>query len=329
MFRPLVPIVCCAAAAALALPAPVGAACQTSTPTSVTFADHPADGDLNLAPEIGLVSAGVDGGCGYAVDPGVSPPFLVEDDAVFIYLDTDGNPATGDPVFTGADAVVGTIGTAGGVTPPRLARWTGATYDFTGGADLATPTAGGFRASIDQLGVPSGVTTRFRVGTMWSGTYDNYFDFAPDTPGSAIALPVVFGTAAPIPAPAPPPPPAPAPAPAPPAGAADEAVDQTSCRVPRVRGLSVTRAEDKLVAAGCELASTDRVRFHTKVRRGRVIATNPAAGRRTSRPVRLIVSKGRKPRRKRRSAARATAASLSALARAERRVRLGGPVTPR
>lgn len=308
-------------------PASAGAACVTSTPASVTYADHPADGDSGLAPEIGVVGASVDGGCTYAVDPGISPPFLIEDDGVFVYLDTDGNLSTGDPVFTGADAVVGTVGTADGTTPPRLARWNGATYDFAGGVDLPAPFAGGFRAGIDQLAVPSGATTRLRVGTIWTGTYDSYFDFAPDAPGSTIALPVTFGTAAPPPpAPAPAPPataPSTAPLTAPSTAAADEVVETTSCRVPRVRGLTPVRAEDKLVAAGCDLAATDRSRFHAKVRRGRVIATQPAAGRRTSRPVRLIISKGRKARRKKRSAARMSTSSISVLARAQQRMRLG------
>lgn len=322
MVRALVPILL--GAAALALPASASAACQTSTPASVTFADHPADGDYGLAPEIGFVTAGVDGACGYAVDPGLVPAGLIEDDGVFIYLDTDGNPATGDAMFGGADVIVGTLGFAGADSAPRLARWTGATYDFAGGTDLPAPASGGFRAGIDQLGVPSGATTRFRVATIWAGTYDDYFDFAPDAPGSTIALPVTFSTvpAAPAPAPAPQPAPPPAPAPAsPPAESAGEAGDTVSCRVPRVRGLTVTRAEDKLLDAGCELAQTDRVRYHPKVRRGRVIATQPAAGRRTTKPVRLIVSKGK--RKKRRAKARASVSSVSALARMERHLRLG------
>src|SRR6185436_11029768 len=96
------------------------------TPTSQSFADALGDGtdptnplSSNLAPDVTLTTLQVDAGCvmtGFNSYSNRSVG-LLSDDAVFTHLDTDGNPATGDTVFGGADRAVGVLGDG---SPPML-----------------------------------------------------------------------------------------------------------------------------------------------------------------------------------------------------------------
>jgi hypothetical protein len=287
------------------------AACYSSTPASAAYSDSPADG-YDLAPEITTVTATVNASCAYSVDPGIPYP-LVDGDAVFQYLDTDGNAATGSPVFTGADVVIGSLGFTGPDPAPVKGVWSPATnsFSFTGAPSLAAVGTGGFTASLEELGVMgTPTTTTLRVASIWTGTYDNYFDFAPDPSIAPIALPVAFSTVAPPPPPAPvPQPPAPvAPAPVPvaapvaaPAPAVTAPVAATGpkvCKVPALKRLRATVARAALRTAGCRFGRTQRA-YSSSVASGRVIASLPKAGTRWSEPVDLVVSRGRKPKRPR------------------------------
>jgi hypothetical protein len=57
-----------------------------------------------------------------------------------------------------------------------------------------------------------------------------------------------------------------------------------SCRVPRVRGLSLKKAKKKLAKAGC--------RYKTRGK-GRVVSTSPSAGKRTAKTVLIKAKKGK------------------------------------
>jgi hypothetical protein len=105
------------------LPATADAACTSSTPSTASYVDSPADGDAGLAPEIVAVAAATSPGCGVGVQAvladATSPGELVEGDAVGIYLDTDGNPATGSPLWEGARGQSCASGSTGRLTAPR------------------------------------------------------------------------------------------------------------------------------------------------------------------------------------------------------------------
>jgi hypothetical protein len=283
------------------------AACYGSTPANVSFADSPFDGSAGLAPEITTVQGALDGACNYSVVPGLTDS-LVDGDAVFVHIDRDNNPATGDPTFRGADIVVGTLGVTGTEGPPVLGVWNGSSMVFTDPSPVgAARNDGGFSASVDRLGLSPDTLTRFSVSTMYSGIYDNYVDFAPEPGASPISLPVAFSTTPPLPPP-PPTPPAPAAQPVVPPATA-------GCRVPFVRGKTRWAAEDKLFGADCNVASTVRKRFSNVVRKGRVITTTPGSGARTTKAVRMVVSKGRRKHSARAAGVDGAVVSMSVLAR--------------
>jgi len=127
-------------------------------------------------PEITNVLASVDAGCNSTVSPGVDP--LVYGDAVFIYIDSDGNAATGSPTFSGADTVVGTLGGTSGGGPTR-GVWNGSGFTFTDKRLSAPHHPGGFTANVDRLAPVPGATSRVTVGTMYSGVYDSSSSPAP------------------------------------------------------------------------------------------------------------------------------------------------------
>lgn len=304
-------------AGTLSIAGSAGAQCYSSTPGSTSYADSPADGELGLAPEITTVSVALDASCGYSVNPNISGS-LIQGDGVFEYLDTDGNPGTGSPIFGGADVAIGSLGVTGIDPPPVLGHWdpVAATFSFSGGASLTTVGTGGFSATLDQLGVSTPLTTNVQVGSIWTGIYDNYTDFAPNPGLGTIPFPVAFSTTAP-----PPPvvvvtrPTAPAPTPVTtttPVTATSVPAPTTSsrraqgCRVPAVRKLRTTVARQALRHAGCRLGVTTRS-YSATVPSGRAITTLPKAGTRNwAEPVDLVVSKGRRPKHGHAHAATAT-----------------------
>jgi len=298
-----------AAGAFLAMvPSADAASCHSSTPSSVSYADA-FDGQAGLAPEIATVQANMDANCTYSVDPGITAPLLA-DDSVFVYIDTDGNPSTGSALFGGADVAIGTLGQVGADTPPMRGVWDGTSFSFDDATPVGPATStGGFSATVDRLEIDPGTTTRFMVGTLFQGIYDSYSDYAPSIGLGSILLPVDFSTRGPLPAvpdvPAPTStyvPPAPS-TPAPgvtrtiPTGAASAAGDVT-CVVPFTTRLTPTRAYRRIKRLGCATTGTPRRAYSAAVKPGRVIRTTPAVGTRTSRPVRLVISRGKRPGRR-------------------------------
>jgi hypothetical protein len=294
-----------AAATFFSATATASAACYGSTPSSVLYSD-PIDGESGLAPEILTVQAAVDGACHYSVDPGVTRS-LIDGDAVFIFIDTDGNAASGSTVFDGADIAVGTLGLTGPDTPPMRGVWNGTTFTFTDPAPIGSALGnGGFSASVDALPIASGTMSQLLISTSWAGSYDDYFDFAPAV--GMIPLPVTFSTM--------PPAPVLAPAQTIKTSPADGDSGDHRCTVPRVRGLTVASARTRLRSAGCRLAASTRRTYSPTVRRGRVVGATVQAHAATSRTVGLVVSLGKRPRRARK-ASDSTLAQLNVLVAAE------------
>lgn len=256
------------------------ATCYGSTPASNAFADSFVDG--GNAPEVYGIDVDLNAGCGLTVDTVVDP--LISGDAVFTYMNVDGNPSTGNLVFNGADRVVGVLGPSGS-GPPILAPWNGTTFDFVGaGQALPAYFDAGFITNLNQLGVPAPTTLGLVAGSIYSPL--SAVDFAPDA--GAYAFPVAFSTTPPPPPPPPPPPAAPA-APAAP-NVAPQAKKKT-CTVPKLRRLTVAKAKRKLSNAGCKY----------KIRgKGRVVATTPKAGSKTSKTV-IVRAKKKRSKRSRRS----------------------------
>ena len=164
---------------------------------------------------------------------------------------------------------------------------------------------GGFSASVDRLGLAPNTLTRFTVATIYSGIYDSYVDFAPEPGASLLSLPVAFSTT--------PPPPAPA--------AQRRLPHSRWCRrSTRLQGAlragqDTRSAQNKLYHADCNVASAVRKKYSNSVRKGRVITTTPGSGARTTKAVRLVVSKGRRKRSARAAGVDSTAVPMSVLAR--------------
>jgi hypothetical protein len=305
--------------AVLAFASSASATCYYSNASSQSYADSPADGDLGLAPEITGVRADSDGACGLSVEPVVTNPYggdLIDGEAVATYLNIDGNPSTGSPVWNGADRVVITVGLTGPDYAPGVGTWNGSTFDFVGGASLPRVGIGGWKANVDQLGIASPVNLSFRTGAIYEGIYDVYGDFAPEPNAASFVFPLSISTVAPPP-PSPPAPPAqtqtqtPAPSSSGPVrNPQSQSEDSEACRVPAVKRKTASSAARAMRRAGCFYGIT---RVYSSVRAGRVISTSPRAGRSTDDMVSVKVSRGRRPKRRGKIA-------LDALATVERKL---------
>jgi hypothetical protein len=284
-----------AALALMVVPASSQAACYSSTPGSQAIADSVLDGDSGLAPELAGVAVSVGSHCGVTVDPLiVNRPFdLIDGDGVGIYIDTDGNPATGSPTFDGADKVIITAGMTGPDLPPGLGTWNGASFTFSPGAILPHVGEAGAVTTVDQLGIAAPGNIGVRVVATWRGIFNIYGDFAPEPLAAPFTMPVAFSTQAPavVPAAAPVVAPAPAPAATPvvaPAPAPGPAAKK-ACRVPSIKGMTAARARAKLKTAGCEYTLKA---VTSKTREGRVVSVSKPSGSKTSATLVVKVSRG-------------------------------------
>ncbi len=287
------------AAVLLAPAASANAACTSSTPSATAYTD-PVDGDLGLAPEITTVKVSVDASCHYVVDPGIAAP-LADGDGVFVYIDSDGNPATGAAAMGGADVAIVTVGLGTSVSPPVRGVWNGETFVFDETTPVGTAVGnGGFSASVDALPVASGTTTRLMLGSIRVTDDDVLFDFAPDA--GAITLPVTWSAAA----------------------AATKRTDlytaqspgAAACTVPRTKGMTIRRARARVRAHGCTVGTVVQRAYSASVKRGRVVGTSTVRG-----TVRLVVSKGRRPRKAHKADANPVLARAAALVAADLRRR--------
>ena len=272
------------------------AACYSSTPATAAFADSPNDAEVTpngdaAAPEITTVTASLDASCNLTVDANL-PAAFEPGDWVTVFINRDGNTATGDMNHWGADIAVFSASDVA----PRLDTWVG--MDYVPGAGIgSSPKSGAFKATIDELGIPANILAGTVHITLESGYQDEagelYFDYAPNGLDS-MPLKVAYSTSAPVVTPTPTPTPVPVVAPKPAAPAPMPAPAVATCTVPKVKGATRAAAKSKLEKAKCKPAASIVRKYSSSVRKGRVIGTTPGAGATASAPVKLIISKGRK-----------------------------------
>jgi hypothetical protein len=287
--RPRIAIAAVAIAMTAASPSSAQATCSSSTPASHTFADDPFDGELGLAPEIATVDASLGAACELVVAPKLGDRAetagLITQEIVSTYIDTDANPATGAPLWGGADKVVLVVGQNGPDLPPALGIWTGSAFDFAGAVTMPAVGPAGFATSLDQLGVAGPTTLGIRVASSWTGALDTYDDLAPEAASPSYGFAVSFVAVASAP-------PSVVATPAPPAPAATANSRTARCTVPSVRRLTATVARRRLARAGCR---SRVVRVRSRLRPGRVVSTFPRAGAHTRRTVVVRVATGTRP----------------------------------
>jgi hypothetical protein len=258
------------------------ATCVSSTPSSISVADPPADAQPT-APEILSVDASLDSACRLTIDPKLQAD-LSTYQVVSIYLGFQ--PSTGDPntetldrevrVFPGGDAYLTDVDV------------------FIPIATLPRAGQAGFTATLDALGVPAPTSLGIWVSAIYDIAYppvwgDEPFDESPSIDSLMHRLPLSFAQPSPPPAPPPPPPPA-KPAPV---------VQQAKgCVVPKLKGLTVKKAKAALRKAGCKYKLKGK---------GRVRSFSPKAGTRTEGTVQV---KARKKKRRKRASRRSVVTHL-------------------
>jgi hypothetical protein len=249
---------------------------------------HDAAFDSSLAPDLRQMMPFTSDDGRYTVVMTLGTNALIFGDYVSTFVNTDGNAATGEPVFGGADVAVTIVGLTG--TDAVLAqRWNGVAF-----ADASFPSLVSFPSgttdevwsiSAAELGIAPGTPTSLVFATMYEGLYDDYFDFAPE-PGLA---PFAFsaGALAPPPAPPAPAPPVASPLPAPVTTGATIAARPAAPLV--VRGFRV-RSNPKAIRVTLAWTRgsgrvTWRVRLRARVDGRRVTKVVRGAGRAGTRTV--------------------------------------------
>ena len=266
------------------------ATCYSSLPATANFVDDPADG--HGAPEITSVWATVDGNCTLTVNPGIAD--LDDGNAVYIYIDRDGNPATGSAALGGADEVVVTNGGRDGNGAPVLGLWDGQVFWY-GSIPLGTaPAPGAFTASLDRLLITPGATISIRVVAVADRDDNGPADLAPALGAAPLSLLVYYDTT-----PRPPtfvPPSGPVggnPEVTPKAPTAAPVATVAGCTVPNVKGKSRNAAEKLLLRAHCAVALSAAGHTSKTVRKGMVIDSTPGKGAKTAKRVKLLISTGK------------------------------------
>jgi hypothetical protein len=255
------------------------ATCYSSTPSTQTFADSTGD---TTGDDILHVDVTLEAGCGITIDPVLSAG-LTASDSVSTYINTDGNTATGDTFFGGADKAVVVSGLFPGV-PPVLAICTTHPCELSGGKFLTPVGVAGFSTNLDELGVGSPTTLGIVVVSFYAppAPASPDADIAPNVP-PAYAFATSFTTSPPAPPGPPPPPSPPASPPAPPAAQTQKV--SKGCTVPKLKGKSVAKAKKALAKAGCKYKIKGK---------GKVVSTKPKAGTQTSGAVQVKAKKKRK-----------------------------------
>lgn len=221
---------------------PTGIASPTAAPrlqgvtASNLFLDPPGDGAL--APDLQqMVPLSGDDGR-YTVGITLDSNALIEGDTVVTFANSDGNAATGEPTFGGADMAVSIIGFTG-QDAVVAARWDGFSFQDVASPSLVSFASGAtdevWSVSAAEFGIAAGATTTLVFGTLHEGLYYDYFDFAPE-PGIA---PFAFTVGALA---APPPPPPPPSAPAPPASAPTRDAASAPSPALGLRGFALSRS---------------------------------------------------------------------------------------
>ena len=163
------------------------AACVSSSPSTQTFEDSVDDAEVSAdgatwAPEIGHVTVSVDAACMLTVNAAITAQAeLFLDDYAFIWLNTDGDPATGETLFGGADRGVRISGRTG-ADNLAIGRYSPASDSFTWTThpSLSAVAMAGIKASIDTLEIAPGTSIGVEASTMTIYGSETLSDMAPD-----------------------------------------------------------------------------------------------------------------------------------------------------
>lgn len=175
---------------------------QAVTANSGFLYDAIGDNEV-LAPDLAQMLAFTSDDGRYTVGIGLTDNSLVTGDFVATYVNTDGNPATGSPTFGGADVAVGILGQIGTDTV-GASVWNGSSFQSASFPSLISFPSGTtdevWSISAAEMGIAPGTPTTLHFGSIYSGVYDDYFDFAPE-PGAAPLAFTAGSLSAPPPAP--------------------------------------------------------------------------------------------------------------------------------
>lgn len=229
-------------------------------PGTVSFTDP--GGDSGQAPDVEQVSADYQG-AGYYLSISIQggPGYLSDQMSFDIYLDTDQNPATGDPA--GADYRFHDSG--GHNDKMKLGRWANSAWDY------ATP-----QTSLHYNGWFTGGSLQFKPSDLGNTKGYNFWittadaEHPTDTDSAPDAGLAHYHFTLP--------------------GAPPSA----GCLVPNVKGKTVSAAKTRLIAAKCSLGSVKATFSNAK--KGRVVKQSQRAGSHLALNARvnLVVSRGRK-----------------------------------
>lgn len=254
--------------------------CASSTGGNASITDPTGD---TTGADILRVDVALDGVCGIKLEPVLDSSRdagLTADDEVVTYINTDGNPATGDTSAGGVDrAVVARVGVS-----PTLFSCTTTPCELNEVAALSAVGAAGFTTDLNQLGVASPTTLGITVSALYRPSDTALWD-RDDAPDNLppYDFPVSFASVV-----EPPPPPGPfTPSVSFPAIARPKCLRRdclTTCIVPRIKGKRVSRAKKALQRAGCK---------YRILGRGRVVSVRPKAGTKTSRRVQVRAKRKR------------------------------------
>jgi hypothetical protein len=142
-----------------------GASTTAAASNSATFAD--STGEDPSAADISAVTVSNDdrGRVTFAINV-PNRPTLAPDMIFLILLDTDANPASGDPDFNGADYVIELDGPLGGAAGTALARWDGTNLTSSGVSQSSLVWSYSSGASISINASELGGTRRFGFSVL-------------------------------------------------------------------------------------------------------------------------------------------------------------------
>ena len=214
---------CALPSTAMAMPCASSGPWQQSNPDGLGD-ETDARGNLDpahTAPDIASVDVATDAQCNLTLgvalnDHATSPGALLAGQRIWIRIDTDGNPATGNAA--GADVVVKSSTLRDGRDSSAIWVWIGNQFHLRG---LLPPAAPWARRTLPfaSLGITRpALMNVYAVGDTTDAAYRD--------PVAGFGVPIRFNGPAPYP-------------------------QARGCRVPYTRGLALNPALDRLMAAGC------------------------------------------------------------------------------
>lgn len=170
------------------------------------WSDGIGDNEAGLAPDIQAVAASSSDDGYFTVGVALNSNLFVDGDFLAVYVDTDGNAGTGSASFLGADVVFTLLGNTGGADIADIRRWDGVDWVPTAAPSYRSFRSGAadeyFTVRASELGISQGTQVGIYVGSLYSGIYDTYTDFAPEPGLSPFRFTAgAFGPGVPVPPP--------------------------------------------------------------------------------------------------------------------------------